>query len=42
LGAASALDDANQSANRGRIFHRRASELHHYHIVASFESALSL
>src|SRR5208283_4286247 len=42
LRTASVLHNANQSTNGIRIFHRRASELHHDYVVASLESALSL
>ena len=38
----SALHNADQPAYGVRIFHRRASKLHHHHVVASFKSALSL
>jgi hypothetical protein len=36
----SALDYGDQPSNRGRVFHRRASELHHYHFVALLKSAV--
>jgi hypothetical protein len=42
LRAEPTLHDANQAPDGGSIFHRRASKLHHHHIVASLKSALSL
>jgi hypothetical protein len=36
------LHDANEAADGGCVFYRRAAELHHHHIIASLESALSL
>jgi hypothetical protein len=38
----SALHDAGEAADRRRILHRRATELHHDHIVVSLKPALSL
>ena len=37
----STLYYADETADRGSVFHRRAAELHHHHIVVSLESALS-
>src|SRR5580658_11110797 len=42
LRANPAPHDADQPPNGGPIFDRRASKLHHHHVVASVESALSL
>jgi hypothetical protein len=36
------LHDTNETANGVVVFDRRSSELHHYDIIVSFKSALSL
>ena len=38
----SVLHDADKASDGGSILHRRASELHYHHILASLKSALSL
>jgi hypothetical protein len=42
LTAKPALHNADESPDSIGIFHRGTSELHHHHVVAFIESALSL
>jgi len=40
--AQATLHDTNETADGGVVFDRRSSELHHYDIIVSLKSALSL